>query len=79
MNDIQIELKNQLERFRLDRIEPLMEEDDHAENFRMDIFKSIGELGVCGITTPEEFGGAGMGVSDMCVVLSELAKSSVSY
>ena len=79
MNEIQRELKASLERFRLDRIEPFMEEDDHNENFRMDIYKGLGELGVCGITTPEAYGGAGMNVSDLCVVLSEIAKSSVSY
>ena len=79
MNEIQQELKNQLEKFRLNKIEPFMEEDDHAAHFRMDIYNAIGELGVCGVTTPEAYGGADLSLSDMCIVLSELAKSSVSY
>lgn len=79
MNEIQLELKSQLEKFRLNKIEPFMEEDDHAEHFRMDIYKSIGELGVCGVTTPEAYGGAEMSLVDMCLVLNELAKSSVAY
>ncbi|PIK16761.1 MAG: acyl-CoA dehydrogenase [Halobacteriovorax sp. JY17] len=45
----------------------------------MDIYNQIGELGVAGVTIPEEFGGAGLTYQDLCVVLSELAKSSVSY
>ncbi|CBW27527.1 acyl-CoA dehydrogenase [Halobacteriovorax marinus SJ] len=45
----------------------------------MDIYNQIGELGVAGVTIPEEYGGAGLSYQDLCVVLSELAKSSVSY
>jgi alkylation response protein AidB-like acyl-CoA dehydrogenase len=56
-----------------------MEEDDKNENFRMDIFNKIGELGLAGVTLPEEYGGAGLSYEDLCVVLSEIAKSSVSY
>ncbi|WP_290732875.1 acyl-CoA dehydrogenase family protein [Halobacteriovorax sp. JY17] len=79
LSELQLELSNQLKRFCLDKIEPHMEEDDHNENFRMDIYNQIGELGVAGVTIPEEFGGAGLTYQDLCVVLSELAKSSVSY
>ncbi len=79
LSELQLELSNQLKRFCLDKIEPYMEEDDHNENFRMDIYNQIGELGVAGVTIPEEFGGAGLTYQDLCVVLSELAKSSVSY
>ena len=79
LSELQIELSNQLKRFCLDKIEPHMEEDDNNENFRMDIYNQIGELGVAGVTIPEEFGGAGLTYQDLCVVLSELAKSSVSY
>ena len=79
MNELQLELKNSLEKFRLDKIEPLMEEDDANENFRMDIFNQLGELGVAGVTLPEKFGGAGLSVQDQAVCLEEIAKSSVSY
>ncbi|ATH08825.1 acyl-CoA dehydrogenase [Halobacteriovorax marinus] len=79
LSELQVELSNQLKRFCLDKIEPHMEEDDSNENFRMDIYNQIGELGVAGVTIPEEYGGAGLSYQDLCVVLSELAKSSVSY
>jgi hypothetical protein len=45
MNDIQREIKNQLEKFRLSKIEPHMEHDDETEEFRMDIFQELGSLG----------------------------------
>lgn len=79
LSELQLELKNQLERFCADVIEPHMEEDDKNENFRMDIFNKIGELGLSGVTLPEQYGGAGLSYQDLCVVLAELAKSSVSY
>lgn len=79
LSELQLELKNQLIRFCSEVIEPHMEEDDKSENFRMDIYNKIGELGVAGVTIPEEYGGAGLTYQDLCVVLSELAKSSVSY
>lgn len=79
MNDLQKELVTTIEKFRLANIEPFMEEDDHNSHFRKEIFNQIGELGLTGITLPEEFGGAGLTYQDLCVVLEEIAKSSVAY
>lgn len=79
MNEFQVEIKNQLEKFRLNKIEPHMEEDDRDEKFRMEIFTELGQLGFTGMSMPEEYGGAGMGLEDVCVALSEIAKSSISY
>lgn len=79
MNDLQQELKNQLEKFRLQKMEPFMEHDDESETFRMDIFNELGSLGFTGMPLPEEFGGMGLTYQDFSVALAEIAKSSVSY
>jgi len=79
MNELQLELKNQLTKFCLSKIEPHMEHDDETEEFRMDIFKGLGELGFCGMTIPEKFGGAGLNYQDVSVALCEIAKYSVPY
>ncbi len=79
MNELQIELVNSIKKFRLDMIEPYMEKDDHDETFRMEIFNKLGEMGLTGITLPEEYGGANLSYQDLCVSLEEIAKSSVSY
>lgn len=79
MNDLQLELKNQLKKFCLEKIEPLMEHDDETEEFRMDIFTGLGQLGFCGMTIPEHFGGAGLNYQDVSVALAEIAKYSVPY
>lgn len=79
MNELQQELKAQLEKFRLSKIEPYAEEDDANEHFRMEVFQELGSLGFCGMTISENYGGAGLGYSDFCIALQEIAKSSVSY
>ncbi len=79
MNELQIELQNTIEKFRLAKIEPHMEHDDANEHFRMDIFQEMGALGLTGVTTDEKYGGMSLGYQDFCVVLEEIAKSSVSY
>lgn len=79
MNELQIELKSQLEKFCLAKIEPHMEHDDEVEEFRMDIFTDLGNLGFCGMTIPETYGGAGLTYQDCAVALEEIAKYSVSY
>ncbi len=79
MNEIQLELKNQLQKFCLQKIEPHMEHDDETETFRMDIFNELGELGFTGMTLPEEFGGVGLSYQDFSIALCEIAKYSVSY
>ena len=79
MNDIQKELKNQLEKFRLRKIEHHMEHDDETEEFRMDLFQELGALGFCGMPLPETYVGMGMSYEDFSIALCEIAKSSVSY
>ena len=79
MNELHIELKSQLKKFCLDKIEPYMEHDDEVEEFRMDIFTGLGSLGFCGMTIPENYGGAGLTYQDCAVALEEIAKYSVSY
>ncbi|MDO9335809.1 MAG: acyl-CoA dehydrogenase family protein [Caulobacter sp.] len=41
----------------------------------MDLVKELGDLGVFGLTIPEEYGGAGMGKTAMCVVSEELSRA----
>ena len=79
MNQDQQELVRMVNRLCLENIEPHMEHDDETENFRPEIFKQFGELGLCGIPISENYGGAGLSYKDFCYVLEETAKYSVSY
>jgi (2S)-methylsuccinyl-CoA dehydrogenase len=43
----------------------------------MDVVKAMSELGVFGLTIPEEFGGMGLGKESMCVVSEELSRGYI--
>ena len=78
-NEFHQDIKEQVKKYRLDKIEPLLEKDDHEAKFRKEIFNELGELGFAGMTIPEEYGGAGLNYTDFCVFLEELSKTSVPY
>lgn len=79
MTEFRQELINTIKKFRLDKIEPHMEHDDAESKFRMEIFNELGQLGLTGVTLPEQYGGAGLEYQDFCAILEEIAKSSVPY
>ncbi len=52
---------------------------DENEHFDKDLFRQLGEAGLCGIPTSEELGGLGLGYLEYAVALEEIAKVSASY
>ena len=43
----------------------------------LDVIAQMSELGVFGLTIPEEFGGMGLGEESMCVVSEELSRGYI--
>ena len=56
-----------------------LKEDDESETFRPEFLHALGEAGLCGVQSPEEFGGLGLGYMEYAVILEEIAKVSASY
>jgi butyryl-CoA dehydrogenase len=79
MSKIGTEILNQLEKICQSEIEPYAQEDDEKSYFRFKIFQTLGENGFCGLTTDEEFGGAGLSYSHLIEVLGVIAKYSVAH
>lgn len=47
---------------------------DEAEEFPIDLFHKLGDLGLMGVLVPAEYGGSGFGYMEYITVVSEIAK-----
>lgn len=71
-------IRDQFRRYADDKIVPHAHEW-HLNNdyIPMDVVSEMAELGVFGLTIPEEFGGLGLGKTAMCVVSEELSRGYI--
>jgi isovaleryl-CoA dehydrogenase len=51
---------------------------DHDNHFPMDMWKKLGDLGLLGVSVPEDFGGTGMGYLAHTVAMEEVSRASAS-
>jgi alkylation response protein AidB-like acyl-CoA dehydrogenase len=58
-----------------EKIEPVAIEYDENQTFPWDIVKIMGQSDLYGVFIPEDYGGLGGGVFEMCLVIEELSKA----
>ena len=71
-------LREAVHRFAQERIAPLAAETDRANEFPNALWAEMGEMGLLGVTAPEEFGGLGLGYLAHCVCVEEISRASAS-
>ncbi|EJL86442.1 acyl-CoA dehydrogenase [Herbaspirillum sp. CF444] len=71
-------LRESVAAFAQAEIAPRAAEIDRSDQFPMDLWKKMGDLGVLGITADEEYGGAAMGYLAHVVALEEISRASAS-
>ena len=67
-------LRETVRRFAVERIAPVAEELDRAKRFPYEIVSELGELGLMGMTIPEQYGGAGTDTLSYAICIEELTR-----
>ena len=71
-------LRDSLQQFVAAEITPRAGEIDRTDQFPMDLWRKLGEMGVLGVTVGEEYGGAGLGYLAHIVAMEEISRGSAS-
>ena len=71
-------LRDSVARMCTDELAPRAAEIDRSNEFPTDMWKKFGDLGLLGISIPEEYGGTGMGYLAHTVAMEEVSRASAS-
>ena len=71
-------IRDHVNSFSSQEIAPLAEQTDIDNTFPNQLWPQMGEMGVLGMTVPEEFGGAGLGYLEHVIAMQEISRASAS-
>ena len=71
-------LRDAVETFAQAEIAPLAADIDRSNEFPNELWPRLGDMGLLGITVPEEYGGADMGYLEHIVAMEEISRASAS-
>ena len=71
-------LRNAVQDFAAAEIAPLAAEIDRSNEFPNQLWPKLGEMGLLGITVPEQYGGSEMGYLAHIVAMEEISRASAS-
>ena len=72
-------LREMVRDFVAEFVEPQALEHDRDEKFNLELLRSLGDLGLLGLTASEEFGGAGLDAVATAIVHEELSASDPGF
>jgi alkylation response protein AidB-like acyl-CoA dehydrogenase len=71
--DVQRALRDEVRSFAAEEVAPIAAECDRTGEFPDDVLADLGEMGVTGLTLPEEYGGEGAGLVELVIAVEELS------
>ena len=78
LGEVVLAMQEMVHRWAQQRIKPMAAEIDRSNEFPNELWKEFGDLGLLGVTTPEEYGGAGMTYLAHVIAVEEIARASAS-
>ncbi|MBS1651724.1 MAG: acyl-CoA dehydrogenase family protein [Bacteroidetes bacterium] len=71
-NENQLMIADMIKKFGKEHILPKMMEWDEKQEFPVEVFKKLGELGLMGVLVPTEYGGSGFSYTEYVTAITEL-------
>ena len=71
-------MREMVHRWAQERVKPMAADIDRENEFPASLWTEMGDLGLLGMTVPEEYGGSGMGYVAHTVAVEEVARASAS-
>jgi acyl-CoA dehydrogenase len=71
-------LRTMLRDFASKEMEPAAAQIDESGEFPAELVGKMADLGLMGLTIPEEYGGSGKGMTEFCIAVEELVQASAS-
>src|SRR5437764_8901512 len=78
LDEEQIDIRDMVRRFTEQEITPHAETWDETNHFPREIYHKMAELGLMGMTTPEEYGGSALSRLSNTIVYEEIAKGEMA-
>src|SRR5262252_3479620 len=74
LSDHQKLIRDTVRQFMETEVRPFVKEWEKQEKFPAETVRKLGEMGCCGVTTPEEWGGAGLDTISYALMMEEVAR-----
>jgi len=71
-------MRDAVEQFAQTELAPRAQQIDSDNEFPMDMWRQLGDMGLLGVTVPEQYGGTDMGYLAHTIAMEEISRASAS-